>query len=76
MFIMISEEPNEQVHDLVKVYAFRQPDKGRGLLMLFKDADGMDGVRIQHDLNPAILRISVSSGLEVAEELFQGSETK
>jgi hypothetical protein len=46
MFIMISEEPNEQVHDLVKVYAFRQPDRGKGTPHVFQVADGLDRVRV------------------------------
>jgi len=55
--------------DLVTDYALRELDRGKGLLKFFKDADGLDRVRI-NDLNPAMLRLDVSQELVgLAEEL-------
>jgi len=40
--------------------------------MFFKDADGLDRVRI-NDLNPAMLRLATSKGLvTLAGELYYG----
>jgi hypothetical protein len=63
------------IHDreafaLVEEYGLQQPERAQGLLKFFKDADGLDRVRI-HDLNPAMLRLAVSGGLVgLAEELY------
>jgi HD superfamily phosphodiesterase len=63
------------IHDreafaLVKEYGLQQPERAMGLLKFFKDADGLDRVRI-HDLDPAMLRLPVSKQLvQVAAELF------
>jgi hypothetical protein len=51
-------------------YSLQEPDRAQKLLMFFKDADGLDRVRI-NDLNPAMLRLCVSKEIvAVAEELY------
>lgn len=55
---------------LVEKYALEDRERGRRLLRFFKDADGLDRVRI-NDLNPEMLRLEASKGLvRVAKELF------
>jgi hypothetical protein len=48
---------DREAFDLVKDYGLKQPERGKRLLMFFKDSDGLDRVRI-HDLNPVIPRES------------------
>jgi alpha-ketoglutarate-dependent taurine dioxygenase len=56
---------------LVMNYGLENPEGGKRLLKFFKDADGLDRVRI-NDLNPAYLRLSTSKGLvQTAWELLQ-----
>jgi HD superfamily phosphodiesterase len=55
---------------LVEDYALEEQERGKGLLKFFKDADGLDRVRI-NDLNPVMLRLDLSRALvELAEELY------
>jgi putative nucleotidyltransferase with HDIG domain len=55
---------------LVVGYGLKKPGRAKSLLMLFKDADGLDRVRI-NDLNPGMLRLPVSRELvQIAEELL------
>ncbi len=55
---------------LTRKYASQEPDRARTLLKFFKDADGLDRVRI-NDLNPEMLRLPVSRELaQMAEELL------
>jgi HD superfamily phosphodiesterase len=61
---------DKDAFSLVRDYAVNEPDRAKRLLMVFKDADGLDRVRI-NDLNPAMLRLPVSRGLvQIAEELL------
>jgi uncharacterized protein len=62
---------DKDAFSLVRDYAVNEPDRAKRLLMVFKDADGLDRVRI-NDLNPAMLRLPVSRGLvQIAEELLE-----
>ena len=57
---------------MVRDYGIEQPNWAKELLMFFKDADGLDSVRI-NDLNPAMLRLATSKGLvTLAGELYYG----
>jgi hypothetical protein len=59
---------------LVTDYGLQLPNRDKRLLKFFKDADGLDRVRI-NDLNPRMLRLSVSHKLvRVAEELYKKSQ--
>jgi HD superfamily phosphodiesterase len=61
---------DQEAFSLVKDYALQEPDRAKGLLKFFKDADGLDRVRI-NDLNPKKLRLPISRELvQMAEELL------
>jgi hypothetical protein len=61
---------DEEAFALVKDYGLQQPERGKESLKSFKDADGLDRVRI-NDLNPRMLRLPVSRELvQIAEELL------
>jgi hypothetical protein len=60
---------------LVTDYALQEPGRAKSLLKFFKDADGLDRVRI-HDLNPSMLRLPVSQKfVQLAEELYMKSKS-
>jgi len=61
---------DEEAFALVMDYPLQEPSRAQKLLKFFKDADGLDRVRI-NDLNPAMLRLDLSRALvELAEELY------
>jgi hypothetical protein len=60
---------DKEAFKLVRQYAV-EPERAKRLLMVFKDADGLDRVRI-NDLDPRMLRLPRSRQLvQVAEELL------
>jgi UTP:GlnB (protein PII) uridylyltransferase len=60
---------DEEAFAMVRDYPLKEPDWAKNLLKFFKDADGLDRVRI-NALNPAMLRLSVSKELvSLAKEL-------
>jgi HD superfamily phosphodiesterase len=61
---------DREAFGLVKNYALQEPDRAERLLKFFKDADGLDRVRI-NDLNPGMLRLPISKELvQMAWELL------